>query len=85
MIGVMARDFIMALRRRDLDPETRFVLHGAIAVIISVLAEGYFEYNLGDSEVLTIFLTVMAMGYVALWAAPAKAPAIPSEAAKVAG
>ena len=85
MIGVMARDFIVALRRRDLDPETRFVLHGAIAVIIGVLAEGYFEYNLGDSEVLTIFLTVTAMGYVALWATPVKTPVIPSEAAKVAG
>jgi hypothetical protein len=29
------------------------------------LAEGYAEYNFGDSEVLTMFLAVVAFGYVA--------------------
>jgi putative inorganic carbon (HCO3(-)) transporter len=38
------------------EPEARFVLHGAIAVILAILAEGFAEYNLGDSEVLTMFL-----------------------------
>jgi hypothetical protein len=30
------------------------------------MAEGFFEYNLGDSEVLTMFLVVVACGYLAL-------------------
>jgi hypothetical protein len=41
------------------------VLHGAIAVILAILAEGFLEYNLGDSEVLTLFLAVVGFGYVA--------------------
>ena len=42
------------------------MLHGAIAMILAILAEGVFEYNLGDSEVLTIFLAVLAFGYIAV-------------------
>jgi len=34
-------------------------------VILAILAEGFLEYNLGDSEVLTLFLAVVAFGYVA--------------------
>ncbi len=83
MIGKMLRDFMIGLRRRDLDPEARFVLHGAIAVILAILAAGYFEYNLGDSEVLTMFLNVAAFGYVALRTGRAK-ERIPTEAAKLA-
>jgi O-antigen ligase len=44
----------------------RFLLQGGIAVVLAALAEGFFEYNLGDSEVLTMFLVVVACGYVAL-------------------
>jgi len=43
-----------------------FLLHGGIAVVLAVLAEGFVEYNLGDSEVLTMFLVVTACGYLAL-------------------
>ena len=43
----------------------RAVLHGAVAGVIAILLEGFFELNLGDSEVLTMFLTVVAAGYVA--------------------
>jgi putative inorganic carbon (hco3(-)) transporter len=50
-------------RARD---DRRFLLNGAIAVVLAVLAEGMFEYNLGDSEVLTLFLVVVACGYLAL-------------------
>ena len=42
------------------------MLHGAVAVIIATLVAGFFEVNLGDSEVLTVFLAVMACGYVVL-------------------
>jgi hypothetical protein len=30
------------------------------------LVAGFFEHNLGDSEVLTMFLVVTACGYLAL-------------------
>ena len=51
-------------------PEHKFLYHGAIATVLAVLAEGFFEYNLGDSEVLTMFLTVVAASYVASEAKP---------------
>lgn len=72
MIGKMSRDFFFGLRQPNLDSETRFVLHGALAVMLGILAEGFFEYNLGDSEVLTMFLCVMGFAYVALNAVGAK-------------
>ena len=65
MIGKILFDFAAALRRSAADPEARFVLHGAIAMILAILAEGFFEYNLGDSEVLTMFLIVVGFGYIA--------------------
>ena len=66
MIGKMVYDITSHLRSGDVTPESRFVLHGTIAVIISVLAEGFFEYNLGDSEVLTMFLVVTTGAYVVM-------------------
>jgi hypothetical protein len=38
------------------------------------MVEGFFEYNLGDSEVLTMFLVAVAGGYVALDLAARAAP-----------
>ena len=43
-----------------------FVLHGTIAVMIGVLVGGLAEYNLGDSEVLMMFVSVVAVGYAAI-------------------
>jgi O-antigen ligase len=63
---MMFRDFGRALRR--LGPggdDRRFLLHGAIAVVIAIMVSGLFEVNLGDSEVLTLFLSVAALGYLA--------------------
>jgi len=65
MIGKILYDFALALRRGMAPKEARFILHGSIAVIFAILAEGFLEYNLGDSEVLTLFLTVVAFGYIA--------------------
>lgn len=60
-------DFWRGLRRlppgRDY---RRFLLHGGIAVVIAAMVEGFVEVNLGDSEVLTMFLIVVACGYLAL-------------------
>jgi O-antigen ligase len=44
----------------------RFLLHAAVAVVLAVMVEGFVEYNLGDSEVLTMFLVATACGYLAL-------------------
>ncbi len=65
MIGKILWDFASTLGKTPLSPEARFVLHGAIAAILAILAEGFLEYNLGDSEVLTLFLAVVGFGYIA--------------------
>lgn len=44
----------------------RFLLQGAIAVVLATMTAGLFEHNLGDSEVLTMFLVAVACGYLAL-------------------
>jgi len=63
----MLLDFGRGIRRLPAGPsDARAVLQGAVAVLIATLIAGFFEVNLGDSEVLTVFLAVMACGYVAL-------------------
>ncbi|MBZ5620734.1 MAG: O-antigen ligase family protein [Acidobacteriia bacterium] len=60
-------DFWRGLRGLPAGPGNRkFLLHGGIAVVLATLVEGFAEYNLGDSEVLTMFLVVVACGYLAL-------------------
>jgi O-antigen ligase len=66
-LGKMLLDFARAIRRLPAGPsDARAVLQGAVAVLIATLIAGFFEVNLGDSEVLTVFLTVMACGYATL-------------------
>jgi putative inorganic carbon (HCO3(-)) transporter len=65
MIAKILWDFLVTLRKTPPSAEARFVLHGAIAAILAILAEGFLEYNLGDSEVLTLFLAVVGFGYIA--------------------
>lgn len=67
MLGRILHDFWKGLGR--LPPGRgyqRYLLHGGIAVVLATLAEGFAEYNLGDSEVLTMFLVVVGCGYVAM-------------------
>lgn len=45
---------------------SRAVVLGAIAVVLSMLAEGYYENNLGDGEPLALFLAIVSCGYLAL-------------------
>jgi O-antigen ligase len=60
-------DFWRGLRALPPGPDDRrFLLHGGIAVVLATLVEGVVEYNLGDSEVLTMFLVVVGCGYLAL-------------------
>ncbi len=66
MLGKMLADFARALRRAPPGRgDAKFLLMGAIAVLLAILIEGFFELNLGDSEVLFMFLGVAACGYVA--------------------
>jgi putative inorganic carbon (hco3(-)) transporter len=44
----------------------KFLLHGGIAVVGATMVAGFFEVNLGDSEVLTMFLVTVACGYLSL-------------------
>ena len=67
LIAKVTYDLLRGVRDHTLTREARGILHGVIAVIVAVLAEGLFEYNLGDSEVLTLFLCSIACGYVILW------------------
>jgi putative inorganic carbon (HCO3(-)) transporter len=45
--------------------DSRFLLHAAVACVIATMVSGVFEKNLGDSEVLTMFLVTMSLGYTA--------------------
>jgi putative inorganic carbon (hco3(-)) transporter len=66
-IGLTIWDCAQALRRAGPGrSQQRFVLHGAIAVIIGILIGGTLEYNLGDSEVLMMFVCVVALAYAAV-------------------
>jgi len=64
LIAVPA-EFLRALRRQP-NPDSQFVLHGAVAATIGILVTGCFEYNLGDSEVLQLYLTSVAFGFAAV-------------------
>jgi putative inorganic carbon (hco3(-)) transporter len=67
MLGQILWDWGKALRTLPAGrSDSRFLLHGGIAVVIAILVEGFADVNLGDSEVLTMFLVVVALGYVAV-------------------
>jgi len=76
LIGKILWDFVRGVRklpgRRD---DRKFLLHGAIAVVIALLVEGITDVNFGDSEDLTMFLVVIGLAYNAL------AEAVPTEPA----
>jgi O-antigen ligase len=40
------------------------LVHGVVAALIALMVGGIFEFNLGDSEVLTLFLALLACVYV---------------------
>jgi O-antigen ligase len=65
-LGRALFDFWIILRRLPAPSEARWVLHGAIAVIIAVMISGWTELTLGHSQVLEMFLAVVGCGYIAV-------------------
>jgi putative inorganic carbon (HCO3(-)) transporter len=66
-IGMTVWDCVRGIARlRGTPSQELFILHGTIAVVIGILVGGIFEYNLGDSEVLMMFVSVVALAYAAL-------------------
>lgn len=45
--------------------DRRFLLHAATACVIGTMVSGIAEKNLGDTEVLTMFLAISCLGYLA--------------------
>ena len=59
-------DFHRALRKLpDTRSLPRFLLYAAMACLIGTMVSGISEKNLGDTEVLTMFLSIMSLGYLA--------------------
>lgn len=67
------RDYWRSIKRRT---DELSALHGAVAVIIGVLVGGIFEHNLGDSEVLMMFASVLGWGYAAVYSAEHRRPEV---------
>ena len=66
-LGKVLYDFWRGLARLPREASlARAVVLGAIAVVLSMLAEGYYENNLGDGEPLALFLAIVSCGYLAL-------------------
>jgi O-antigen ligase len=65
-LGRMLFDFFRGLKRFASDPVRLAILQGCIAVVLAILVEGFFELNLGDSEVLGFFMVVTGIGYRAI-------------------
>jgi O-antigen ligase len=67
MLGQILFDYAKTLRTLTAEhSDIRFLLHGGIAVVLALVVEGFADVNLGDSEVLTMFLVVVALGYMAV-------------------
>jgi hypothetical protein len=67
LAGKVLIDFLGATRRESgASGDRRFILHAATASILGVLIGGMLEHNLGDSEVLVLFLSMIGCGYAAL-------------------
>jgi O-antigen ligase len=66
LLGRALFDFWTTLHHLPRESGARWVLHGAIAVIIAVMISGWTELTLGHSQVLEMFLAVLASGYIAV-------------------
>jgi O-antigen ligase len=65
-IGLTLWDCFRSIRVAPRPSTELFLLHGTVAVTLGILVGGLFEYNLGDSEVLMMFVCVVSLGYAAV-------------------
>ena len=76
LIGEAVWDYARGIRKLSKTRSQQlFVLHGCIACTIAIMVGGLGEFNLGDSEVLMMFVSVIAIGYAALRSMDLKAGA----------
>jgi O-antigen ligase len=68
LLGQSMFDFFRVLKRLPDESDDRWILHGAIAVVIAIAVSGWGEVNVGHSQVLEMFLAVIACGYVTIGA-----------------
>ncbi len=64
LVGKVVWDLWRAARRAE--GLARALLDGVLATVVAVLVAGLFEHNLGDSEILQMFLTAITVGYLAM-------------------
>lgn len=50
-------------KRRVMNDEEKFMIHGTIGIVISLFVAGMFEYNFGDSEIKMLFLVLITLPY----------------------
>jgi O-antigen ligase len=61
--GAVLLAAVRETRRRHDDPASRCAAVATLAVLAAILAAGFFEYNLGDSEVLLLVLLMTAIPF----------------------
>jgi hypothetical protein len=62
LIGKVLYDLIH-WKRNIMNPEEQFMIHGTIAIVISLFVAGMFEYNFGDSEIKMLFFVLITLPY----------------------
>lgn len=62
LIGKVLYDLI-AWKRKVMNPEEQFMIHGTIGIVISLFVAGMFEFNFGDSEINMLFLVLITVPY----------------------
>jgi len=66
LMGRLAWDALRILRSHAADAETLFASTAALGAWTALLVSGMFEYNFGDSEVLTLFFFLMSAPHAAI-------------------
>jgi len=62
LVGKTLKDLIQ-WKRKVMNPEEQFMIHGTIGIVVSLFIAGLFEYNFGDSEIKMLFLALITIPY----------------------
>jgi O-antigen ligase len=64
--GWVLKDFRKAWKNQPPGrSDRRFLLAAALTSIVAILTGGFWEVNLGDSEILMLFVSIVSVGYAA--------------------